>query len=206
MRLRTLTEIFPAWMEQPDEDDLRRECDAYLYDCRMIENVTDWVNREDCPYKREAKAVIMIQLVRQHIKDDNWNINTAQQEDIEDEFKRIIRRAQYAQGAEEIIIAEKPKTNQELPQRQAAEHLEKTMSYLVYEIEQIKERLNMQTSVALPRENDYQGLIYWLSYSGIDWREAFSSVRKEAAEKLSTIVHWTVDPSSWGRAENRKIH
>jgi len=58
---------------------------------------------------------------------------------------------------------------------------------------------------ASPRPNDYCGLIWWLESQDIDWRKTYSTNRSQAAEMLSKIVNWTIDPRTWGRAENRKL-
>ncbi|MCQ2311174.1 MAG: hypothetical protein MJZ64_05430 [Paludibacteraceae bacterium] len=143
MSHRSLSDIFPAYYPLPDEEDIARKCRAHFSTAQRVDDLTRWIEHEDCPYMREAYAEGMYQVICQGIdeNDMDYMMSTATREDVEVALNRIIRFSRTDQLAEEMCISEQPIPHSNSPREQHITAMEKQMAYLTQEVAAIKSKL-----------------------------------------------------------------
>lgn len=143
MNHRSLSDIFPAYYPLPDEEDIARKCRAHFATAQRVDDLTRWIEHEDCPYMREAYAEGMYQVICQGIDEDDidYTMNAATREDVETTLNRIIRFSRTDQLAEEMCISEQPIPHSNSPREQHITAMEKQMAYLTQEVAAIKSQL-----------------------------------------------------------------
>lgn len=140
---RSIVDIFPAYYPTPDEEDILRKCRAHFSTAQRVEDITRWMEREDCPYMREAYAEGMLHIIANAIDDDDDDLrmNANVREDVEDALNRVIRYSRTDQLAEEMCISEQPIAHSNTLHKEHVTAMEKQLNYLTQEVANIKSQL-----------------------------------------------------------------
>lgn len=153
MNHRSISNIFPLYYPQPDEEDIARKCRAHFYTSQLPNDLTRWIEREQCPYMREAYAEIMLQIIAQGIEEQDMDfyVKPDVREEVESTLNRIIRYSRTDQLAEEMFKTEQPQPNNNTPREEHMNAMEKQIMYLTNEVKQIKEQLTQPSfSISWP--------------------------------------------------------
>lgn len=113
MEIRPSTDIYPPYyLDPPQDEEVRRECMAHLNDSvQVARDVYGWIDRKNCPYRREHYAGMMTQCISE-LLEDGFQINYELRLEVEAKLLKIIRYAQTDQVAMEIVAKER---QQQLP-------------------------------------------------------------------------------------------
>lgn len=144
---RSISEIFPPYYPLPDEEDIARKCRAHFSASQMINDLTRWIEREQCPYMREAYAETMLQIIAQGNEEQDMDlyIRPDARDEVESTINRIIRYSRTDQLAEEMCQTEQPLPNSPAPREEHMNAMEKQIMYLTNEVQQIKQQLTQPT-------------------------------------------------------------
>lgn len=150
MHLRTIDDIFPDYyLGKPDETYLRRTVEAHIECAQLPDDLHLWIDREQCPYMREAYATALMQDLADRTSDPDRAMDSMVRIQVEDALRRIIRHAQAEQNAEELLYAENltqapTSTGYQPDEDSHIRALERNVAYLQQEIHDIKRLLTMQ--------------------------------------------------------------
>lgn len=142
---RDISAIFPDYyIGAPDEQFVRRRCATHMGEATMPEDIYRWIDRETCPYMREAYAGTCLSLLEEWQEDEEHRLRYDVREMAELELRKIIRYAQTDQIAEERLAAELGvKDNPATRDASATEHLlqlQLQVSQLVKDVAELKAR------------------------------------------------------------------
>ncbi len=145
MTHRLIADIFPAYyLEKVDEEEIQRKCNNHLDAAQMPEDVYKWIEKEDCPYMREAYAESTWQKLDERRVDPYEQqlcaIRTYLLEEIYDHLKHIIRQAQSEQLTDQLLACDAMEPivanhHNQVPQLQ---QIQVQLDYLKKEVEQLK--------------------------------------------------------------------
>lgn len=157
MNYRSYEDIFPAgYPYLPDETEVRRRCRSWLaqmievqYLPFLSEKMAGIVN----PYVREYTVSVMRGIILDEAfdPDSDMRINSLALEQLEDDFRRIVRKARADQITEELDTLEDNAAISPLPDNTAAVSgsLAANVAYLNSEVARIKQMLEQRREPAL---------------------------------------------------------
>lgn len=209
MNHRSLSDIFPAYYPPPDEEDMVRKCRAHFATAQRVEDITRWIERESCPYMREAYAESMRLIISQSAVDDDMDyfVRADIRDEIEACLNRIIRYSHTDQLAEEMCMSEQPVTHNETPHQQHVTAMEKQLNYLTQEVANIKNQLTTTlpqilwptyaANVAEGDKHAFENYLRTICQSGK--RKLTQQVKTylEAKEKDGTIIRPKQQNTEW---------